>query len=164
MRVIHFVLSALIFFGICVPAILISVPVVAVLLLTAWDGRTTIFGNEKWGRANDHFAYPTKTYWEEFNWLVLRNPVNNLHSKYLAITQGFYKLDGDSEIGDKKKGGFYAIRMGRFWEYYWIKPYTVFGSRHCIRVRVGWKIHGNTVGNDSSFVFAVNPWKTYLGV
>lgn len=162
MRLIKALISSLIFFFVCVPAMIMSFPVVALLLLTSWSGRTTIFGNAKWGRGNDHFAYPTKGWWQEFNWLVLRNPVNNLMSFHLSAPRGSYTVDGDINIGDKIKGGFYRVTMGVFWEYYWIKPYTVFGFRRCIRVRFGWKILGND--RFASFVWSVNPWKAYMGV
>jgi len=158
-------LSFLIFALVCVPAIIVSVPVVSVLLLTRWDGRSTIFGNAKWGRANNHFAYPTKGYWQEWLWLVWRNPVNNLHTKYLAVGALPYVISGDEDIGDKIAGGFYEVlrlKRPRFWEYYWIKPYTVFGSRRCIRVRIGWKIH-KSAEDKAAFVFTVNPFKLYSG-
>jgi len=158
-------ISFFIFLFVCIPAMVISVPVVAVLLLTSWDGRTTIFGNAKWGRANDHFAYPTKGYWQEFNWLVLRNPVNNLAGQFLGVPQRPYELIGDENIGDKIAGGFYAIHMpledGPAWEYYWIKPYNILDQKRCIRARIGWKIKDN-IGK-AAFVFAINPWKKYLG-
>jgi len=48
--------------------------VVPILLLTRWNGRTTWFGNEKWGRGHGHFEHHTETYWEEFVWLTYRNP------------------------------------------------------------------------------------------
>lgn len=160
---IRILVSFFIFAIICVPIIIISVPVVGVMLLTKWDGRSTIFGNSKWGRANNHFAYPTKNYWEEFIWLVYRNPVNNLMTNNLAVSQRAYILKGDAYIGDKQKGGFYTVKMGRAWEYYWIKPYTIFGIKKCIRVRIGWKIYKNT-NSTAQFVFVPNPIMTYRGV
>lgn len=157
--IIRSIISTLIFLLICIPMIIVSAPVVAILLLTKWDGYSTIFGNSKWGRANNHFAYPTKTYWEEFNWLVIRNPVNNLMSHSLALKMKPYTLEGDENIGDKIAGGFYKITMGKGWEYYYIKPY---GTR-CIRIRIGWKIKGNDT-ELAPFVFAINFWKSYSGV
>ena len=154
-------ISAIIFLA-CLPIMILSVPVVAILLLTSWDGRTTIFGNAKWGRATDHFAYPTHgNYWEEFNWLVLRNPVNNLQAMTLAVRNSmpvFY--DGPSyDIGDHIRGGFYIMTMRWAWEIYAIIPY----GKRCIRARIGWKIY-NDDDALAAFVFAVNPWKTYTGV
>ena len=147
------------------PLIAVSILVVALLLLTKWDGRSTVFGNSKWGRANDHFAFPTKGFWQEFNWLVLRNPVNNFHTQTLAVTASPYVINGDETIGDKIAGGFYEVlrlKRFRFWEYYWIKPYSVFGARRCIRVRIGWKLH-DCADSKAAFVFAINPFKKYTG-
>lgn len=153
------VISALIFLFVCVPMIIISAPVVAVMLLTKWSGYTTPFGNSKWGRGHDHFEFATKTYWQEFNWLVLRNPVNNLHSQFLSVKNSLVKFEGNYPIGDKIAGGSYWIRMGWAWEYYYIKPYL---KTRCVRLRAGWKIQGNETSN-SSFVFSINPWKKYSG-
>jgi hypothetical protein len=154
--------SALIWLFVCLPLIIISVPVVAVMLLTKWSGYTTLFGNEKWGRGHDHFEFATKTYWQEFNWLVLRNPVNNLHSQFLSVAQSLYRLEGNYPIGDKVAGGRYFIKMNSAWEFYYIKPYTVFGSHRCVRLRAGWKIESNDKPR-ASFVFAINPVKSYQG-
>ncbi len=156
--VFRILISALIFIAIVIPVWIISLPVVALLLLTPWDGRTTIFGNKKWGRANNHPYLSTKGYWQEFNWLALRNPVNNLQCVTLGARQSPYELSGDPDIGDKIKGGFYSVKMGNAWEYYWIKPY----GKRCIRARIGWKILNNT-GEFAQFVFVINPWKPYSG-
>lgn len=159
----HFFITAFIWLFVCVPLMLVSVPVVALLLLTKWDGRTTWFGNSKHGRATNHFDHPTKgSYWLEFNWLVLRNPINNFAGHVLAAAMRDYDVWGDEPIGDKVAGGFYGVKMGPYWEYYWIKPYTIFGSRRCVRARIGWKINGTTTP-EASFVFVLNPWKTYRG-
>lgn len=155
-------LSFLVFTVICLPCIIVSIPVVAYLLHTPWDGLTTIFGNAKWGRGTAHPTYKAVGFWQEFIWLVWRNPVNNLMAIYLGVAhKPSYWLEGKPDIGDKIAAGFYQARMGWAWEYYWIKPYTVFGSKRCVRVRIGWKIYNNP--GRASYVFAINPWKVYLG-
>lgn len=164
-NILRIALSLLIFTFICVPAIIISIPVVGGLLLTSWDGRSTIFGNSKWGRGNNHFSHPTTGFWSEFSWLVWRNPVNNLHFNYLSVDALPYVISGDDNIGDKIAGGFYEalrLRRPRVWEYYWIKSYTLFGYKRCIRVRIGWKIH-KCMYDKAAFVFAINPLKPYSG-
>jgi hypothetical protein len=157
--VIHIIISLLIFL-LTLPVIILSIPAVAILLLTSWNGKTTIFGNAKWGRANNHPSPTSRTsgYLQELLWLVWRNPVNNFLTETLSVTKAPYKLTGDPDIGDKTKGGFYSIRMGDAWEYYWIKPY----GKRCIRARIGWKIHN--ADSPSAFVFAINPWKEYSGI
>lgn len=152
-------ISIAIFLLICVPAIVLSVPVVGGLLLTSWGGYTTIFGNAKWGRGNTHFSTPTKGWWQEFKWLVYRNPVNNLMARTLAIEWGAATriVKGDEDIGDKTHGGFYRAYVLNFWEYYWIKPY----GKRCLRVRIGWKILNSDT--PAAFVFSINPIKPYLG-
>lgn len=161
----HIIASFLIFL-LCIPAMVASIPVVSILLLTSWDGRSTIFGNAKWGRGNTHPSPDNRTigYWQEWKWLVWQNPVNNLMAITLAISGKTYVVSGDEGIGDKLKPGFYAIRMGWAWEYYWIKPYKILGKRRCIRVRLGWKIYGTSRGDLCPYVWAINPFKEYSGV
>lgn len=155
-------ISTLIFLLICIPMILVSIPAVAIMLLTKWSGYTTIFGNAKWGRANNHFAYPTSGWWEEFNWLVLRNPVNNLMSLTLGAKMKPYTIEGNPNIGEKIAAGSYTAKMGWFREYYLIKPHKYFGGNRCLRVRLGWKIKDNDLPK-AAFVFAINPWKPFSG-
>lgn len=162
MIILHFLISFIIWLA-TLPIFILSFIVVPLLLITKWDARSTVFGNFKWGRATDHYLYPTRNnYWREFVWLVLRNPIYNFDAVNLAVNQKPYTLVGDPEIGDKLKGGFYRVKMGWAWEYYWIKPYTLNGQRRCIRLRIGWKIAGNDTPT-AQFVFSVNPIRKYLG-
>lgn len=161
----RFFISLLIFIIVCIPFIVIGFPVTAVMLLTKWDGRTTPFGNAKWGKGDLNPAYLKSGYWAAFVWLAYRNPVNNLLSRPMAVKiTETRRLKGNAIIGDKIAGGFYSIRMGWKWEYYWIKPYTVFSARRCIRLRFGWKLWQAPWGSKAPYVFAFNPWKLYLGV
>lgn len=158
-------ISFLIWIFICVPVILISPFIVGVLLLTKWDGRSTIFGNRRHGRGNNHFSFPTKGYFQEFNWLVLRNPVSNLCFETLAVKQKSYDIEcfPRCDIGDKNYPGYYIAQMGLFWEFHYIKTYNIFGFRKCVRLRAGWRIKDNDK-ELSSFTFQFNPIKTYRGV
>lgn len=154
----HLLASALIWLIVGLPAIVLGYPVLAILLLTKWDGRSTPWGNEKWGRATTHPSVPTTGYLSQLIWMAWRNPVYNLYAITLAAPAGARWGEGDPGIGDKYHGGFYRVRSGVFWEYYWVKPY---GAR-CIRARWGWKMQANT--GPASFVFSINPWKEYAGV
>ncbi len=138
--------------------IVLSIPITALLLLTPWKGCTTIFGNTKWGRGNIHPSTPTKGYWQEYCWLVLRNPVNNLCSKLTVKFDEFYYLRGDEGIIDQKKGGYYYITMTGGWEVAWVLPY---GPR-CFRGRLGWKILGNKDGS-CDYVCSIVPFMHYRG-
>lgn len=161
----HFLISFLIYLFVVLPCVIVSYPVVFFLLFTCWDGRSTIFGNAKHGLAPDHYAYPTRgEFWREFIWLVWRNPVYNWTAKNLAVRRRGHFSTGNTDIGDKIAGGFYKITMKNLWEYYWIKPYTIFGSRRCIRARIGWKIWGGKHNELAEFVFSINPFKLYLGI
>lgn len=125
---------------------------VALLLLTKWDGHTTSFGNAKHGRG-------AIGYWNQLNWLVLRNPVHNLLAVTLAVKCIGYNVNGDAGIGDHTHGGKYSIQMGKAWEYYCIIPY----GKRCIRFRAGWKINGKTAGDLCEWVLTFNPLQAYTG-
>lgn len=164
MQTLQFLVSFLIFTFIQLPAAILGIPLVLMALLTPWDGRRYFFGNSKWGRATHHYLKPTKNnYWREFTWLALRNPVYNLDAKILAVEVCKHVVKGDPLIGDKSKGGKYTIRMGKYWEYYSILPYTILNSKRCVRLRFGWKINGVPPYEKAMWVFSFNPFKTYSG-
>lgn len=132
--------------------IIISFPAVALLLLTSWDGRTTLFGNARHGRGNEHFSTPTNDYWQEFKWLTIRNPVNNL-CELLAAPTGASIISGNTGIIDQREQGSYRITMGGYWEYGMVKFY----GKRCLRIRLGWKILGNQDGT-CDYVLSVIPF------
>lgn len=64
----------------------VSLFAVPVMLRTKWDGRTTIFGNFKWGRGDDHYSAPSNgEYWKQYRFLCWRNPVSNFGKFQLAV-------------------------------------------------------------------------------
>lgn len=160
----HIFFTLCIFISLIIPAMIVSIPVVAILLGSGWNGRTTIFGNAKWGKGELNPSWMKSGFWAAFIWLMWRNPVDNLCARVLALRLRNYTHSGDAAVGDKIAGGFYAIKMGWAWEYYWVKPYTVFGSRRCVRVRLGWKIYQAAAEYFCPYVCAFNPWKPYSGL
>lgn len=144
---------------ICAMALPLQYMAVPLLLLTKWDGTSTLFGNRLYGRGNSHPVHGTKGFWQEFVWLTYRNPINNLLNA-LAVPCVDYKLTGNPRIGDKIAGGMYKIKMGKAWEFYYIKPYM---KKHCARVRLGWKIEGKAPGEMCPMVFMVRPIMNYSG-
>lgn len=160
----HFIISFLIFLFVVMPVSILAIPCLAIALLTDWSGTSHFFGNCKWGKATSHYLASTDNkYWKELSWLGLRNPIYNFKLWTLGVIMlPSYHFFGDDNIGDKLAGGSYKILMGKFWEYYYIKPYTIFGSKRCIRLRFGWKLKNNMFAK-AEFVFAFNPWKRYEG-
>lgn len=81
-----FVVSTLIFVFAQLPIILLSFIVVPLMLLTKWDGRTTWFGNFKYGRGDAHYKAPSEgKYWKQYSFLCIRNPVSNFGKLVLAV-------------------------------------------------------------------------------
>ena len=70
-------ISFLIWMFMFIPVVILSLPVVAVLLLTSWDGSTTIFGNSKYprGHGNPHLVHDN--WLGQWIFLCFRNPVSN---------------------------------------------------------------------------------------
>lgn len=65
---------------------LLSHPFVLIALHTKWDGKTTIFGNFKYGRGDDHYKTPSRSeYWKQYRFLCIRNPVSNFGKFQLAV-------------------------------------------------------------------------------
>ncbi len=161
------IITFAIYFLVQLPLSLIAWPCVAIALLTKWDGTTYYFGNTKYPRSKvaTHYAAPTGgAYWKDLVWYAWRNPVYNLNAHIIcAKMRQPYLVAGNEEIGNAVAPGFYDIIMWGFWEYYWIKTYKVFGSKRCIRVRLGWKISKNS-GDTAEYVCSINPWKKYTGI
>lgn len=110
---IKFLFSSLIWWVVFLPVMLISLPVVALMLLTEWDGTTTWFGNKKYGRGNTHYKAPSEgKYWKQWWFLCVRNPVSNFGKQVLAVKE----TASWAWLEDKKVvGNFY-------WMYGWKNP------------------------------------------
>lgn len=109
----QFIISSLIFFLVQLPMILISFPVVAIMLLTKWDGKTTWFGNFKYGRGDTHYKAPSNgVYLRQWKFLCVRNPVSNFGKKIISVkeTRSWAWLRDDHIAGDW------------FWKYGWKNP------------------------------------------
>lgn len=173
-------LSVLIKLLIDLPMMLIGLLVVGIALPFSKDDQLPWWawpwGNEDHGNDGDEFWIVKKGagtgWWASYQWLALRNPTFNFSKYKLGLTStghttyvGVPPLDaaGNSQIGDKKGGGWSWVRMGWAWEFYYIKPYTIFGQRKCIRFRAGWKLFNKTKGESCQFVCAPTPYMTYEG-
>lgn len=81
----RFLASTLIFFLAQIPVMLASFLVVPFMLTTRWDGKTTWFGNFKWGRGETHYSFPATTFWRQWWFLCIRNPASNFGKQVLAV-------------------------------------------------------------------------------
>lgn len=73
----RFAVSLLICLLLWLPLAAIGLLVVWALLLTSWDGRTTWFGNFLYGRNGNHHVPANPTFWQQWIFLAIRNPVSN---------------------------------------------------------------------------------------
>lgn len=83
----HFLASSLIFFLAQLPVMFASLFVVPLMLQSKkWDGKTTWFGNFKYGRGDTHYKAPSNgEYWKQYRFLCIRNPVSNFGKLVLAV-------------------------------------------------------------------------------
>jgi hypothetical protein len=66
--------------------VLLSFAVVPIMCLTNWDGKTTWFGNFKYGRGDTHYKAPSNgKYWLQLRFLCIRNPVSNFGKWVLSV-------------------------------------------------------------------------------
>lgn len=107
-----FIASTLIFFLLQTPVMLASFVIVPLMLLTKWDGKTTWFGNFKYGRGDTHYKAPSEgKYWRQVRFLCIRNPVSNFGKQVLAVKAAPWVWLHDHKI------------IGRFyWKYGWKLP------------------------------------------
>lgn len=104
--------------------VLISFPVVAIMLLTRWDGRSTWFGNFKYGRGNYHYSAPSRgIYWRQWVFLCVRNPVSNFGKFQLSVKDS---------------------------RWVWLYDKKIFGR---LFFKYGWKDKTPETGNRRTFVY-----------
>lgn len=162
------------------PMMLIGLLVIGIALPFSKDDQLPRWawpwGNADHGNDGDSFWINEKGagrgWWASYQWLALRNPTFNFSKYVLGLVatgawrySGVPPLDanGQSQIGDKKGPGWSWIRMGWAWEFYYVRPYTAFGYRRCVRFRAGWKLFNKPKGERCQFVFAINPMMSYSG-
>ena len=117
-----------------------------------------------------------QTWYRRWVWLGLRNALNYFQYKVLGLNwteyphQVFYYDPTTRDVGDHGVGGFKYIeirgRDGVYYEYYYVKPYTLFGKNFCIWFRWGWKIvdpYLKPVYPISQWVLNFNPIKKFQG-
>ena len=82
----RFLISSLIWFGLFLPMVVLSFFITPIMCLTKWDGKTTWFGNFKYGRGDTHYKAPSEgKYWKQVQFLCIRNPVSNFGKQVLSI-------------------------------------------------------------------------------
>ena len=119
---------------------------------------------------------PTK--WNTYVWLAWRNPLNYFQYAILGweypgsilLPQAELHYIGNTNVGDDSAEGFLRIEAVTWgdksvsYEYYYIKAYTIFGQRKCIRFRMGHKLKNLVVRETAQWVLVFNPVMGYSGV
>lgn len=144
-------------YGLLIPLSTFAVPV---MLWRGWEGYTGWFGNRRYGRYGNA-AYPTNNRWQEWLFLVVRNPISNFGKEVLAVTvRKTVRMAGNPTITDGVPGitGWYYARSGWAWEVRAV--YKTFPGR-CFEGRWGWKIPGKDLGESATFVCRANPFKKF---
>jgi len=160
MVIMQILLTYLIWFLTYIPLILVSAFVVPVMLACDWQGYTTWCGNRKYGRFGNA-AYPTGNLWQEWQFLVIRNPISNFGKEVMAVTaKSPVVVEGNPHITDGAPGitGRYFARSGWAWEIRMV--YKTFPGK-CFEGRWGWKLLNSKPGDKCTFVCRANPFKHF---
>lgn len=114
----HFILSSLIFMLLQLPMMLLSFLVTPLLCLTKWEGFTTWFGNDKWGRGDTHYKAPSEgVYWKQVRFLCIRNPIANFGTLGPVSAPNMpVNIVRFPWLHDQHLGG------GWYWKYGWKNP------------------------------------------
>lgn len=84
----RFAASTVIWLCLFLPMVLISFIVVPIMCLTKWDGKSTWFGNFKYGRGDTHYKAPSNgQYWKQVRFLCIRNPASNFGKRVLSVSE-----------------------------------------------------------------------------
>ena len=129
----------------------------------AWDNDDHgIDGESFWEKRTVGWSYWRRCFW----WTIVRNPTFNF-SKYIlgfkSSGKSIFITGTSSIVGDTKAEGWYYARDRWAWEFYYVKAYSIFGLKRCVRFRAGWKLFKKDAGEVCQFVFAINPVHPYSG-
>jgi hypothetical protein len=80
--------------------VLLGLPVIYLLLLTPWDGKSTWFGNVIHGRQGNAHTPANPTLFDSWWFLAIRNPISNFGKLTLSNTRP------DAWLVDKRLGRF----------------------------------------------------------
>jgi hypothetical protein len=81
--------SFLIWLLVFLPVFAVSPPIVFLLLLTKWDGKTTWFGNYLYGRKGNTNTPANPSLFDSWWFLVVRNPISNFGKFALSCKNGW---------------------------------------------------------------------------
>lgn len=98
------------------------------------------------------------SYWERVYWLAWRNKAHNL-SRRLGVSVQPYKKWGDAHVSDLGYEGLWVVWQDNAFEVYWVKRW--FKSGYCIRVRIGWKLHGMLPEQTAMLVYHISPLHSF---
>ena len=128
-----------------------------------WDNdRDGTLGDKRgWWRKNKCNGHP-ETFWNQYRWLALRNPVNNLQRVWPLYLNGLNlekEFIGDYRVDDDpNEGGWHFVRSGWRTGFYLIFEYGFMGRS--LEIRTGWKLRPeNQKDKAVGFTVLIHPWR-----
>lgn len=127
-----------------------------------------LWGNDRDGTLGDKRGWwrnksagSPETFWNQYRWLALRNPVNNLQRVWPLyingkdLSKGYvgdYRVD-DDPFG----GGWHFVWSGWRTGFYLIHEY---GNGRALEIRTGWKLRPeNQKDKAVGFTVLIHPWR-----
>ncbi len=169
-HIIRFINHMFIFLFVCLPLMLLGIPMVAIGLSLIYNSDLKLpWFCRWWDNADLYTARNTTSYkeiclrgkWTRYCWLAFRNPMNYFDYAYLGLkwfgNEVYTHYDPkNNDVGDGTRSGFKYIEVvhGRevYYEYYLIYQFP-FWPEKCFRYRMGWKI-----GDNNNKPFTISQW------
>lgn len=167
--ILRFIYNLLVYLLITLPLELIGIPLLAVTILflpkeethlpyllrwyDTWDEDDGINGSKSYQSENGI------SYLSRFNWTALRNPLNTFQYSVLGIKAVEHTTN---PVDIDATGGFvHNETEAGYYEYYYVKPYKLFGTLRCFRFRMGWKLSGRSHKDRLQWCFLISPFTSF---
>lgn len=150
-----------------------------------------IYGDQWYVDQNSLNGGDPYSWLNRFNWIALRNPINNFAYNYLGYvwkgTETIKELQTQANVILPKSletlppgilmkdwtvitfiddigGQFYIEFENGYWQYYKVRSYKIFNNKLCLRISIGWKFKkywNMQPGELVQFVFTVVPFAKF---
>lgn len=122
----------------------------------------------RWTRIRWLWRNPNDMFHHLYTDIIIKDPIIGIVEKdsgEVLLRCKFIDYGELIKIGERQGdiSGKVKVSSGKYFEYYLIKPYKLFGLSLAFKVRFGWKMYDKRIGDSAEFVCDVNPFTKYDG-